>query len=277
MDNGISQIGSLTVYAFDASLLGVFGQPASVAGRFVPIGPDDVLTASGASAALDGVQFDTCDSAPYATSQCGVPVFMVYDSARGVSVAGSHPNEGMTISVANGQAVAMSGSQMAAGAQVAVQLWPSLVSGGQVVVSNSGTNATAERRAALAIISPNQLAFVVGAANMVDFANAIAALGATDAGYTDGGGSTSLVTQGGFFGASEHRRVPTWLIASSGGLSGAISSAFGNGLSNGMAAIVSVVVAVAAVGAIYLAMTAQPKRRVALARRNPRRRRRYAS
>lgn len=225
MQPGLSQIGGLTVFAFDASQLGVFAQP--LGGAFTPTAPEEVLGMSGAIAALDGPEFDNCagqdlppgNAAAYAASQCGYPRFLVLDQGRGVSFEGTSPGDGLTVSIIGGQASVQRGSSVAPGASVAVQLFPALVLNGQVVVSNNGSNAISERRAALAVISPTQLAFVIGASDMVTFASAIRRMGAVHAGYTDGGGSTSLVLPQEIHGASERRRTPTWLVANAGGVS----------------------------------------------------------
>jgi len=55
--------------------------------------------------------------------------------------------------------------------------------------------------------------------SMQIFAAQLIDAGAIYAGYTDGGGSTHLVTPGGIQGASEQRRVATWLIAEESGVS----------------------------------------------------------
>lgn len=221
---GLSQIGGLTVYAFSPSQLDVFAQP--VAGGFAPIAPSDILAASGAVAALDGPQFENCSgqnlpygNASYAQSQCGYPQFLVQGSA--IAHPGSRPNEGHTLSVVGGQVSIAQGAQVAPGASVAVQLWPPLVIDSQVVASNIGSNVTVERRAALAVLPGGMLAFIVGSDDMYGFASSIQALGATFAGYTDGGGSAALVPATG-----GSRPVPTWLIArASGGSMGPILGA----------------------------------------------------
>lgn len=179
----------------------------------MPMSADQALASTGADAVLDGTQFDACDGLPYATSQCAYPDFLAFDQSSGVSANGLRPSDGVTIGVADGQAFAMPGSQTAPGATVAMQLWPALVVGSTVVADNSGSNATQEWRAALAIMSPDQLAFVIGPADMATFANQILQLGATDAGYTDGSYSAALATQDGMYGPTPLRRVPLWLVA----------------------------------------------------------------
>lgn len=219
---GFSQFGNLSVYAFPASQLGIYGQQAGGPSRFLPIPADQVLEASGADAALDGTQWDNCpgndfqgDSVRNAQSTCAYPVFMAFDADSGVNAPSLRPGDGLTISVAGGQASALPGAQAAPGATVAMQLFPGLVSAGAVIADNSGSNANSMWRAALAIMSPTQLAFVVGTGTMVDFANAILQMGATDAGYTDGSYSAALATSGGVSGPTPYRHVPLWLVARS--------------------------------------------------------------
>jgi len=216
---GFSTFGSLSVYAFPANQLGIYGQQIDSA-HFVPIPVDQVLAASGADAALDGTQWDNCpgndhpgDNVRNALSQCAYPDFLALDLSAGINASSLRPNDGLTISVAGGQASALSGSQVVAGASVAMQLFPALVMGGSVVADNSGSNANEMWRAALAVMSPNQLAFVVGTGTMVEFATKIAQLGATDAGYTDGSYSAAIVTADGITGPTPYRHVPLWLIA----------------------------------------------------------------
>lgn len=216
LPDGLASVGGLTIYSFAPSRLGVFG--AQAAGDFAPLGPDDVLAASGAVAALDGPEFDLCagqglpaGNAAYAVAGCARPAALVYDAARGLAAPGRRSGAGLTVSVVGGRAVVAPGDAAAPGASAAVQLWPPLVSGGQVVASDTGSNAEVNGRAALAVLDDGRLAFAVGRMPMVAFARALAAAGATDAGYTDGGGSTALVVPGAVYGSSERRRVPTWL------------------------------------------------------------------
>lgn len=209
------QTGGLTVYAFDAAQLGVFAKPVGP-GQFQPLGPGEILQASGVLAALDGPEFGVCDGRGYGASQCGYPQELVYDNARGIAANGQRSSSGMTISIVGGIAQVTHGAQVVPGARVAVQLYPSLVENGDVVVSDAGSNADAVGRAALAVISPTRLAFVVAhAMPMVQFARTIRdQLGAQFVGYTDGGGSTALVTpERVYLGVTgERRRVPTWLV-----------------------------------------------------------------
>ena len=232
---GWSAVGALTVYAFPAGQLGVFAIPyGTTRGRFQTIGPQEILDASGALAAIDGTQFDDCGAG------CAYPDFLVYDAGQGIEASSLRPSDGVTICVANGQAVALPGAQLAFGTTVAMQLWPTLVAGSNVVASNGGSNANQEWRAAIAIMSPGQVAFIAGVGDMVGFATAIQALGATDAGYTDGGGSAALVVPGNQAGGTSYRAVPTWLVARPPAAVNAAGMAFG-----------AVVAAIVAAGIAY--------------------------
>ncbi len=217
----------LTVYPFNASQLGVFGQSNGTPGQFMSLDPATALTQSGALAIMDGPEYTSCGGGSSDdTSTCGAPDFMVFDSNSGVSAPGlsSNSNSGVTISVVNGQASASPGNSPAAGAQVAVQCSITLVQGGQVSPTSSPFVGW---MAALAIMSPTQLAFVVGPmGSMPEFANALVALGATDAGYTDGSYSTAIAVAGdqiygptrGSQYPTNHRQVPIWLVANQGGI-----------------------------------------------------------
>ncbi len=208
----------LTVYPFNASQLGVFGQPNGTPGQFTSLDPATALAQSGAAAVMDGPIYTSCDqSASDDVSTCGIPNFMVFDSNSGVSAPGlsSNSSSGVTISVVNGQASASPGNSPAGGAQVAVQCSITLVQNGQVSPTSSPFSGW---MAALAILSPTQLAFCVGPmGSMTAFANALIAVGATDAGYTDGSYSTAIGVAGDqIYGPlrsdGTHRQVPTWLV-----------------------------------------------------------------
>jgi len=266
----VLQSGSVTLVAFDPSWLGVYADQIG-GGQVAPHTPGEALTNSNASAVLDGPEFDNCSgqslpsgNAGYASSTCSVIRFSQLDAARGVQLAGSNPGQGVTISVVNGQAVATPGDAPAPGASVAVQLWPPLVSGGVIVASDDGSNATAEQRAALVILGDGRLAFASGAADMVGFANALINAGATDAGYTDGGGSGALwLSDGTTYGANPPRRVATWLTAAP---PGTLASATPIGWVD---VLVGALVVVLAAGAVYVATrpAPAPTRRTSTARR----------
>lgn len=174
-----------------------------------PHNAQDVMAITGADAALDGPMFSLCDSSQsYASADCGVVGYKHLDLATGVNIPSSFPSRGMTISIKNGVASPTDVS----GAQVAVQLYPTLVTDGRPAMFGSGAVAS---RAGLAIMRDGRLAFVTSVPmTLDDFSSKLAAAGAVSAGYTDGGGSTSLaVKPNGYSGSSEHRRVVTWLLA----------------------------------------------------------------
>jgi len=125
-------------------------------------------------AALNGVAYDTCGSEPEATAVCEIPVFAVFDSARGVSFAGSRPDTSVTFSVVNGQVQITQGSTVAAGASVAVQGWFTLVAGGTAVAPSGGNLVNTDWRAAIAVLDTATMAIVIARMDMVGFANAIA-------------------------------------------------------------------------------------------------------
>lgn len=224
----VSLVHGVRIAAFDASRLGVWSAPLD-ASSASPYGPADALTLSGADVVLDGPMFSICGGDSYADATCASVRFEQYDAGRGSSFAGSSGGQGLTIAVVDGQAVVSDGASIPQGASVAVQLYPPLVRAGSVVASNTGSNADAEQRAALCVLSDGRVAFAVGAMDMVSFAAILASAGATDAGYTDGGGSAALwLSDGTHYGASEQRRVATWLVAGpASGLSALVPSSIG--------------------------------------------------
>lgn len=210
----VSLVHGVHLVTFDASRLGVWSDPID-AGSAVPHTPGEALSLSGADAVLDGPMFANCSSSTYAGSSCAVVRFEQYDAGRGTSFTGSSSGDGLTIALVDGRAVASDGASIPEGASVAIQCYPALVRNGQVVASNGpGTNGNAEQRAAVCIMSDGRVALATGAMDMVSFATVLAAVGAVDAGYTDGGGSTALwLSDGQRFGASEQRKVATWVVA----------------------------------------------------------------
>ncbi len=216
MPSGLVQTNGLTAYVFPASQLGVFARPVD-ATKATPIAPSEILSMTSALAALNGVAYDTCGSEPEATAVCEIPVFAVFDAARGVSFAGSRPDTSVTFSVVNGQVQITQGSTVAVGASVAVQGWFTLISNGQVVAPNGGNLVNTDWRAALVVLDTATMAIVIARMDMVGFANAIATyLGATDAIAMDGGGSTALVVPQNTYGAGVNRRIPTWIVVNPG-------------------------------------------------------------
>jgi uncharacterized Zn-binding protein involved in type VI secretion len=205
------QSNGLTLLQFPPSYLSLYVD--SIGGdQAQPHSGDEVIAITGADAALDGPMFSNCNPGDsYAASDCGVVGYRHLDLGSGVNIPSSYVSRGLTISIVGGQAIAMDGDSVAPGAQVAVQLYPSLVEGGR---SKEGNTSDVASRAALAIMSDGRLSFVTSAPmTLADFASRLVQAGAISAGYTDGGGSTSLVTPDNYTGSSEHRRVVTWLLA----------------------------------------------------------------
>lgn len=207
--------GGVTFAAFAASRLGIWSDPIPGTADAVPHSPAEALAASGADVILDGPMFANCNGGDYASSQCAVVRFQQIDLSSGMSFGTESQSEGITIAVVNGTAVAADGAQVPPGASVAIQCYPTLVRAGRNVAdNNAGTNATAEMRAGVGILSDGRIVFAAGAVSMSGLASALIAAGAVEAGYTDGGGSTAMwLSDGQRYGASEHRRVATWIIA----------------------------------------------------------------
>lgn len=221
MSVGLDPVNGLWLAAFPPAWLGAWARPIGN-GRTTPSTAGEALAATGADAVLDGAMFERCDAHAlagtdaqrYAASQCASLRFGLRDAASGLSIPPRDPHAGMTIAVANGVASAHDGAAMPDGATFAAQLYPPLVRGGHVVASDAPAgNATEEWRAALAIMDDGRCAFAVGAMDMVAFARALRDAGATQAGYTDGGGSARLAMPAAYKGASENRRVAAWLTA----------------------------------------------------------------
>lgn len=211
------RIGSLSVVSFQPSQLGLFALPLQ-GSRVTPVNPAEILLRSGGIAALNGPMFGVCPgqdlpsgNAAYGSSQCDTLSYGHYDEKSGLIIPSAHASQGITIAVVGNEAIAVRGSEYPPDASVAVQLYPSLVESGRVTASPS-VNTDRVWRSALVILENGNLAFVVGQMSMNAFATAIVEIGGVYAGYTDGGGSTSLVSTMGVVGAHEYRPVASWLI-----------------------------------------------------------------
>ncbi len=208
-------IGGLHLVLFAPSELGLYAKP--VAGGFAPVGPAVILQAANADAALNGPMFDVCDgqtlphgNAEYAASTCDVLEYRHEDGA--LQTRGSYPSRGLTFSVMpDGSTRIQAGDQVAIGARVSVQMYPPLVQDGRSVAGSS-PNVDTVWRSALVVMRDGRMAFAAMVASMPAFATALVAAGAAWAAYTDGGGSSALVTSDGRIGSSEGRPVPSWLV-----------------------------------------------------------------
>lgn len=206
-ENGIA------AWIFDPSELSVWASRRAD-GALTPTRAEEALAQNpDADAVLDGPMFSLCGTGGYARSDCATSDYRVV--AEGIGQQGRNPESGLTFSVTPAGALAVYPGAMALpNARIVVQTYPTLVRDGVRIVSNQGTNRDRNWRAALARLRTGRLAFAIQYADMQTFADALIALGATDAGYTDGGGSTSLAIRGEErLGSSENRRVPVWLLA----------------------------------------------------------------
>lgn len=218
-------VGGLHLVLFAPSELGVYAKP--VTGGFAPISPMTVLQDSGAQAAINGNMFDTCagqdlpsdNAGHYRQSVCDIPEYMVRDG--NLSAPGIYPTRGATISVVDGAAVVMRGANAPSNARVAIQGYPTLVLEGQRQdTAHGGSNVERVYRSMLARMNDGQLALVAGVGTMDSIGDAMIAAGVRDAIYLDGGGSTWLqTTEGGAYGASERRPVPSWVVVRKSGAS----------------------------------------------------------
>jgi hypothetical protein len=173
----------------------------------------DALSGKGYAAVLDGPMFREPSS--YTTYTQGNLLYGFTDRAAGISVPSDYPSRGITIAVRGGQATYATGGYAPSGADVAVQLYPTLLRGGEVEASPY-VDEDRTWRAGLGIYRDGRLGFAVGRMSMYDFARAMKSAGFVTAGYTDGGGSASLGANGAYYGSSEKRRVPAWLVARGG-------------------------------------------------------------
>ena len=207
----------LTWVAFPAAQFGIFSAPRTAPGARpsdrAPTTAAEALEASGALAVLDGPMFERCEGRTYAASTCADLDYL--HRAPGLSDPGEHPTRGATLSAWKGGASIAPGAQVDPRAQVAVQLYPALLLDGRNVATDDGTNTDRVWRAGVGLHPRLGVVFaVMPSATMRGFAEALRALGVVSAGYTDGGGSASLLVRGlERVGSSENRRVASWLVA----------------------------------------------------------------
>lgn len=211
-------IAGLKYAIFQPSQLGLYAH--AVTGGFLPVSPDEILGLTNAEAAINGPMFDVCsgqDLPPgnaqrYASSMCDRLSYKHRDPAIGLNAPGTNLFAGMTFSTTPRGVSVLPGSEVPPDAKVSIQTFPVLLQDGVNRASTSEVNNHSEYRSAIALMPDGRLAFVAGTGTLHGFADAIAQSGVKFAGYTDGGGSTHLVTAGGKYGASEPRKVPSWLI-----------------------------------------------------------------
>ena len=191
----MSERDELVIITFSPALLGVYARPIS-SGRYEPISLSDVMWDERVAAALDGPMFSNCaPGTTYATSYCADPRFAQLDQSVGVSDPPNQGNEskGVSVSIVDDLAIWSLGGAFDSRATVGVQMFPTLVADGAVqTVSTTGADAERVRRVALAGLPDGRLAFVYGTDSLAGFARRCRDAGFIWAGYTDGGGSTSM-------------------------------------------------------------------------------------
>lgn len=209
----------LTMIAFPPAGLGVVIPSNPITAETLFRGHPDVVVA------IDGPMFDYCPGQPrdYDRYQCGVVRYSMFDAGRNVNAPGysSTANEGVTFSLRGGALSAASGRRPAPGASVAIQMYPGLVENGAIAIRRrtEGPDAQPNWRVAMGLLRDGRAFFAHGRKTMYEFAEALLAAGAVWAGYTDGGGSASLVLRradGGLAGSDPDdprgRRVPSWIV-----------------------------------------------------------------
>lgn len=217
----ISSGPTLTLIAFDPAGLGAVIPARPVTAEEVFRSHPDVLIAIG------GPMFSFCEGQPrdYSRYDCGRVSYAMRDEGRGTRAPGLRSNDrvGVTFSVVGGSLVAARGNAPASGARVSIQAYPGLVEDGQIAVGapTSGPDAETNGRVGLGVLRDGRAFFAYARCSLRVFAERLRAAGATWAGYTDGGGSSSLVmrTAGGLEGVDADdprgRPLPTWVVWSS--------------------------------------------------------------
>lgn len=217
----ISSGPTLTLVAFDPAGLGVVTPARPSTAEDVFRSQPDVLVAIG------GPMFSFCEGQPrdYGRYDCGRVNYALRDEDRGTHIPGlrSNDQDGVTFSVVGGALVAARGNAPAPGARVSIQTYPGLVEDGQVAVGSptSGPDSENNGRVGLGVLRDGRAFFAYARCSLRVFAERLRSAGAVWAGYTDGGGSSSLVTRLGaeLVGVDADdprgRRLPSWVVWSS--------------------------------------------------------------
>lgn len=234
MSTPLQTVEGLHLLAFDPRDLGLYAAALNADGSVMPTTAADALAASGASVVIDGPKFEICSGQPagsnqverYRLSGCDKLSYLHHDPAHGLTFAGASAtlHRGAVLAVMNDgsvQFVAASdrASVATADVRVAVQGDPVLVVNGvaQAMV-HTDSNDSIVWRVAVGVMRDGQLAFALGQATLGAFAQKLVAAGFVNAIYTDGGGSASmLLADGTRIGASENRRVASWLTVGAAG------------------------------------------------------------
>lgn len=151
-------------------------------------------------AACNGPMFDYCRSErtrTYAGYQCASSKTALFDPGHNVNLPGHTPEDGITLYVMpDGSSGSRRGAHWPEGARLAIQFYPTLVRDGRPTEGLS--NLEPNTRSAVARLADGRFAMVVGTGiGNPAFAQALAresfdGARVTDAGYTDGSGSSAL-------------------------------------------------------------------------------------
>lgn len=173
----------------------------------------------GYAAALNGPMFGICRGSPssYEGATCNTLDFLHYRKSMGAMAPSAGQREGITLSIVRDwmSVRAVMGDSMYPDAQMAVQLYPSLLENGRSV-TNPNLNTEQIWRSGIGVDRNGNVILMAGIGSMSSFAQQMAALGAVSAGYTDGGGSTSIgwkrSGRTNRQGSPEDRPVGSWIV-----------------------------------------------------------------
>lgn len=149
-----------------------------------------------------------------ASRSCGggvKPCTRWLDSARGVDLVGPIADAGITISVVEGEATARPKNAVEPGAEVAIQLYPTIAWNGAARGTNTGESSVA----GLGLKRDGSLVYLVASGGSpLALGAELVARGAVAAGYCDAGSSAALyVRDEGYRGAhARDPKLPGWLV-----------------------------------------------------------------
>lgn len=204
----IKRSGGLYFVPFAPSRLGVVFSPVNERGDVECYRAADVLEMPGVAAVLDGPMYDEPSA-----GACRL-AYLYYDRSAGLAgrwYPGRNPTQGMTFSISGDRVEVVHGGRYVGEPDVAVQMYPELVRAGRNVASST-VNTHREWRAGLGLMPDGQMIFAVSQGSMHAFAQQLVALGVVEAGYTDGGGSTTLQVGSERVGHPDNRPVASWLV-----------------------------------------------------------------
>jgi hypothetical protein len=219
--------GPTTAVLFEPDRFGIVADPLGAPNETRPLRAGDVFERwSAVQVAFNGPMFSRCSREPgqragegapqfYARLTCELADYAQRDRAAGLALPGSHPRDGVTLSVVptltGAVASGARGDAPAPDATVSAQRYPPLVVDGQLPTIN--TDDAIKWRGAMGLLADGRLCFVASQMGMQAFQRECRAIGCRWAGYGDGGGSLELAARDGTrVGAAEDRPVPTWLV-----------------------------------------------------------------